>query len=202
MRNFVLFVIVMTVSLALVGLPSLADEKGSPLPHPVSEKLPQTLLQTSSLITFTPVATSYLPIVMYNYPPAPEISNISYELIMLDYEDCLDGGDYYEITFDYTDPDGDAFATYVDTTAVFFPSGETYDAVINAYVYSPSDGYSGLAGFEACLGFTEPDIQADITVTYLDWAGFKSNPLTITISKPSGVNPVVLQQISVFSKKK
>ena len=145
---------------------------------------PTDLINSTTPITFTSVTSIYLPIVARDYtPPSPTITDISYYLISRNEPDC-DFGDLYEVSFKYTDPTGDGDLGSIRTTAVFFPSRDTFTNIgFSPILISPSDGYSGTAVFEPCIDFTGSDTRVEITAFLVDGAGFASNSLKVTIPK-------------------
>jgi hypothetical protein len=182
MKHLLLSVLLAITLLILLKLPVLAGPQ--PI-YPASEVIqgnqPINLINETLAITFTPVATVYLPIVVAP-PPNPVISNISYYLISRDDPDC-GGGDFYSISFNYTDRNGDADFGYVKTIAIALPSGETFEDSAFPDTYGSSDGYQGEAFFYVCIEFTNPDTQLKVTVILVDGANLESNPLTVTIPK-------------------
>jgi hypothetical protein len=168
-----------TVLLIILKLPVLAGAQPSrPFTENIQESLTVISTNDTASITFSPVVTLYLPIVLVP-PPAPVISNISYTLISPNDSDC-DSGDLYEVAFDYTDRNGNANLGYIETKAVFSPSGQVFDVPFPTTTDTPN-GFKGKAFFYPCISFGSADSQVNITVVLVDEAGLKSNPLTITI---------------------
>jgi hypothetical protein len=182
MKHLLLSVLLAISLLIILKLPVLADTQ--PI-HPANEVIqenPSVDLPNDVLaITFTPVATLYLPIVVVP-PPAPVISDISYHLLSGDDPDCV-GGVVFSVSFKYTDRNGDAEFGYVKTVAVALPSGETFEDLAFPDTYGSSDGYQGEAFFYVCIEFTDPDTQLKVTVVLVDGANLESNPLTVIIPR-------------------
>ncbi|MBE7553161.1 MAG: hypothetical protein HS126_18990 [Anaerolineales bacterium] len=64
--------IVLSFLFGLLALPSMASDRKTPLP-PEDAPRPKNYFSIMSQITFTPVATIYLPIVLFSLPPPPPV---------------------------------------------------------------------------------------------------------------------------------
>lgn len=181
MKQLFLSVVLAATLLITLKLPVLAGTQPS---HPFTETIQESLTVVSpnntASITFSSVATIYLPSVRVP-PPAPVITNISATLVSRNDPDC-DFDDLYEVAFNYTDRDGNASGGYIDTKAVFLPSGQTFNVPFPTTT-TPPNGFKGKAFFYPCIGFGSTSSQVNITVVLVDGADLKSNPLTITIQQ-------------------
>ena len=132
MKHLLLSVSLAVILLITLNLPILANTSlaSSSSPHNIQANTSPNLINSTASIIFTPVATVYLPIVVRDYPPSPVITNISYDLISRNEPNC-DFDDYYEVSFKYTDPDGNGDIGFIQTTAVFLPSKDTYADVLH-----------------------------------------------------------------------
>jgi hypothetical protein len=125
---------------------------------------------------------------------APVIFNSNYTLVNVNDESCslsLPLGSLFEVTFDYTDSDGNGPTniSQANLDIVYdFPFG--VDGGFNNYTWNSSlsgNGSSGSATTRQCYRFGS-DSYVDVTMTIEDLSGNISNELTVRIDKPSGSN--------------
>jgi len=123
---------------------------------------------------------------------APTISNMLTTLLSLnDSTSCSNGGSLIEISFNYTDPDGDvtdnAGGTVIDNSFAFDPEGSTGGGTITSFTHN-GDGFSGSISFRRCTVFGSTSTSIRRTVSLIDAGGQMSNELTSTFDKPEGAN--------------
>ena len=123
---------------------------------------------------------------------APTISNMQTTLLGLnDSTACSNGGSLLEISFGYTDPDGDvtdnAGGTAIDNSAVFEPGGSITGGTITSFTHS-GNGFSGSISFLRCIVFGSTSTSIRRTISLIDAGGQMSNELTSTFDKPEGAN--------------
>lgn len=123
-------------------------------------------------------------------PAAPVISNLNVSVTGVNDCDLGDGGSLgvsQQVTFDYTDEDGDVTPDSVVRVEFEFAGGSS-----GAFEGAPSfsgDGFEGVASVSLCTRFVNlPSITR--TFTLIDSSGHVSNPLTATTPRPPGANSV------------
>jgi hypothetical protein len=132
--------------------------------------------------------------VIQNPNTAPVISNADYRLLSLNDPICslsLPNGSLFEVTFNYTDADGNG-PTNINQARLDivydFPSGG--DGSFNDYTWNSSltgDGFKGSATTQQCYLFgSNKDVNVRMTIE--DLLGATSNGLTIRIKKPKKSN--------------
>ena len=72
MKKTILLAVILSFLFGLLALPSMANDRKIPLP-PEDTPLPKNFFFIMSQITFTPVATIYLPVVLFSLPPPPPV---------------------------------------------------------------------------------------------------------------------------------
>ena len=148
------------------------------------------IVATLSAGTYTILASSFAAGETGNYQlsvgfPAPVISNLSMPLVQVSDPACVpvNGGSSFNISFDFTDADGDVTAggSSVDWFFVFLPSG-TAGGLVPSVSFTGTSS-SGTVAWGTCTVFG-PDTSVDITVSLTDDAGLTSNSLQINVPRP------------------
>ena len=91
----------------------------------------------------------------------------------------------FDVSFDFTDADGDVgLDSFVFWTYFFQPSGDFdfFDASPWTFIGSPS---SGTVSLRTCFAFIT-NATMDITVSLTDDAGLTSNSLAVRVPRPAG----------------
>ncbi|UCF93039.1 MAG: BACON domain-containing protein, partial [Desulfobacterales bacterium] len=123
---------------------------------------------------------------------APTIDNISQELVALNTGRCADWsgviytGTIFGISFDYTDPDGDAHEDGGAKVDMGFD--------ITPWSHFTGNGFEGSVTANRCLAFGD-DTSRTVTAKLIDSAGHDSNSLTISIPKPNGYDQCFTQEV-------
>jgi hypothetical protein len=135
-----------------------------------------------------PVSLTVLP------PEPPTISNLTWSLRVLNDSTCGNNGSRFDISFDYSDPNGDVpvsdgffFGTPLRLSWAFLPDGFTGEALINTP--TDGDGFSGTASLDVCIAYEfEGNTSVLETFTLRDQKNLWSNSLSIIIPRPEGGN--------------
>jgi hypothetical protein len=123
----------------------------------------------------------------------PTLSNLTVDLVTVNDPSCWNDGTRYNVSFDYSDPDGDVavgdgvlLGNAVRLEWVFVPGGSSGEDFM--VIPTNGDRFSGQAYYSTCIIF---GVGAGITgrmetYTLRDEWGLWSNSLTVTIPRPGG----------------
>lgn len=139
-NRFFLFVITLTIFFGLLALPGLASEPKAPLLLKY-EPQPESLLSASNQITFTPVATLFLPIILRPIGPP---NNLKIVVLFFDAQD-----EYIAITNDGPGSqslDGWQIESVGGSQTYTFPNGMILGADQSVRVHSGPAPYNNPPG--------------------------------------------------------
>lgn len=139
-NRFFLFAITLTIFFGLLALPGWASEPKAPVLLKY-EPQPESLLSVSNQITFTPVATLFLPIILR--PPGPA-NNLKFVVLFFDAQD-----EYIAITNEGPGTqllDGWQIVSVVESQTFTFPNGLILGVGQSVRVHSGPAAYNNPPG--------------------------------------------------------